>query len=202
MKNICLTLLIFFASTADATLLEFSPADSNIELGDSVAIDIVANPDAGELIGEFAFDVNFDSAILDLDDVIFGPSLNDDPFFCTLVSCRGFSVSVGAVNLFEVSLVFPLTTLQDGNSSIVLATLIFDAIGIGASVLSFTGAIDGRTAPFNLLGDDFGVALPVFDPGNAVINVNEAQSVPEPGTLALLGIGLAGIGLIRRRPRV
>ena len=34
------------------------------------------------------------------------------------------------------------------------------------------------------------------------LNIEEAVSVPEPGTLALFGLGLAGMGLTRRRKKI
>jgi len=200
LHRIVVTLSLMVASSiANATLIEFDPADSVADLGDTVAIDIVATPEAGELIGEYDFIVNFDPSILALDNVVFGNALNDDPLFCALLGCRGFNDVGGAANLFEVSLVFPLSLLQDGASSIVLATLFFDTIGVGTSGLSFAGNIPGQPPGFDILGDEFGFALPVFDPGIGSVTVRAVQ-VPEPGTLVLMLSGL--VLLVRRRNKL
>ncbi len=191
-------LCLLLPSLASATLLNFVPSNADIDLGDSIAVDIVATPEAGELIGAFDFIVNFDPAILAFDTLTFGPSLNDDDLFCTLLGCRGFSSAGGQVSLFEASLVFPLTTLQDGASPITLATLVFDAIGVGTSDLTFTGNVLGQAAPFNLLGDDFGIPLAVFEPGTGRITV--AQPVAEPPVLLLMVAGLLALAARRRQP--
>lgn len=192
-----LALLILLApSLAGATLISFDPTDSIAGLGDTIAIDIIATPENGELIGEFDFIVNFDPTILAFDNLVFGPSLNDDVFFCEILSCRGFDDASGAFEMFEVSLVFPLNTLQDGIAPVLLGTIFFDAIGGGTSDLSFTGNIFGQDPPLNILGDDFGLPLPVLNPGTTTITV---MTVSEPGTLLLMFTGLLAL-TVRRRP--
>ena len=118
MKNTLRTLLLLAGTLpglASATLIGFDPSEETIGLGDQVAIDIVATPEGGELIGAYDFIVNFDPSILALNDLVFGPSLNDDPFLCDLFACRGFFDSGGAVAMFELASPFvPLGSLQDG----------------------------------------------------------------------------------------
>lgn len=196
---ICTVLMLGIPSMASATLIDFDPSDTTADLGDTIAIDIVATPEAGELIGEYDFIVNFDPTILALDDLIFGPSLNDDEFFCSLVGCRGSVDVAGGVNLFELSLAFPLFLLQDGTSPIVLATLIFDTIGVGTSDLSFTGNIAGQSPPFGILGDEFGFPLPSAQPGTGSVTVVQ---VPEPSTLLLTFSGLVILLSSLRRRRI
>ena len=187
--------LLVAPSLAAATLISFEPAATTVGLGGDVAINIVATPEAGELIGEFDFNVLYDPGVLLFGGATFGPSLNDDPLLCAIAACRGAFDSGGSVNLFELSLVFPLTTLQDGVAPIVLATLNFDAIGVGTSNLGIVGNIRGRSAPFNILGDDFGVALPVFEPGTGTVTVVQ---VAEPPGLLLALTGLLIFGACRR----
>ena len=48
--------------------------------------------------------------------------------------------------------------------------------------------------------DGFGVGRNVVGSGAAITSTN--GTVPTPGTLALLGLGLVGLGLLRRRSRM
>jgi len=69
---------------------------------------------------------------------------------------------------------------------------------------TFTGSLPD-TALSRLNGYAFnegsGSSWVAFDLGSA-FRINATTSVPEPGTLALLGIGLAALGMTRRRRKV
>ena len=71
-----------------------------------------------------------------------------------------------------------------------LFVLTFDAIAVGSGFVATTGSCLSS----NL--QDYGCN---FDSGPLAFTVTDGTRVPEPGSLALLGLGLAGLGLSRRR---
>jgi len=69
----------------------------------------------------------------------------------------------------------------------------------GNSFLFFPSALSGYfTAPGIFAGIVEGNAPTSFF-GGALLTITDTRTVPEPATLALLGIGLAGVGFSRRK---
>ncbi len=89
--------------------------------------------------------------------------------------------------------------------------LIVDLVGHGAANFFDTAAapaLNNTTAAFlagggcidtNNNAADFSMGAPAPRNNGLELNVRSAAPTPEAGTLALLGLGMAGLGLSRRR---
>lgn len=183
-KSILIAVIFWLLnSVAHAVVIELSPVEQDVELGNSVSIDINISglgDGSADSLGAFDLDLLYDSSLLDFNSVVFGDQL--DPFGLGSVTSVDSSVS-GIVNIFELSLdsASDLDAFQTG--SFTLATVTFDSLLTGTAELSL-----GDT----LLSDAYGSVLLPRQTGNASVSI----SVPEPQTLLLL---LPMLLLISRR---
>lgn len=189
-----LLMLALMSTQASAIMISLSPASQTAEPTDMVGLDLMVsglNSGGADSLGDFDIDIGFDTSALSFMGYSLGTGLGD----VGLAEAVDFSFGDlgGLINLSEVSLLFPfeLDALQP--DSFTLATLDFmvDVLNPGSSTIVF---IDQVWA----IGDGFGQVLQVDGLGDAVIRNPQSVGVPEPQVLALLSVGLIGIGFMRR----
>lgn len=172
-----------FTSTFDGafTLLQYETFDPDQGAGisrgfntfnDVVEVDGLTNNDGSPLLAATSTDIE-----------------GENPFF--LASTSAFSTEAGGV--FEIGsdfgLLDVLNTPVDGDGS---------SVDLGAHVVIQQSLEFGETFSFTTF---FGATTGDLDDGLALLadGVEEATSVSEPSILALLGLGLAGIAIRRRK---
>ncbi len=177
---------LFSSGVFAVPTLNFTLAAQTVELGDQATVNVGVSGLTNEYVEAYNFNVNWDSSILSLDSVTFGSFLGGP-----LSSNSSSTPMSDSVNVSEISL-GPLGG-QDGFSNINLFSLTFNTLSIGTSLLSFSG---GTGSWMDFRGNDLGSALNL---SSGSINVIESTSVPGPGSLWLLGIGLVVMGVSRHR---
>lgn len=199
----CLLLIASFLpfGSASAVIIGFSPSSSIVNVGDTFNVDVVISDlfASGEIVSAFDLDVTYNAAVLDATGVTFGSYL-DDLFFPSLTDSV---LTSGRIDFSELSFLFDVELLAIQPDSFTLATLSFDAIAEGNSLLEFDpdsapllGALDVKGF-FDL--DTFEAEILTFESvGQSNITVQGA-TIPEPGIAILMLTGLLGIGVANRK---
>jgi hypothetical protein len=172
---------VAWTQTAAASIsIGFSPAPpGTVTSGDLFTVDIIVSglqsDGLDEIVSAFDLDVTFDPAVLDTTSW----SFDSTPFGGAANVLFGDLTFPGVKDIWAVSLV------PDAD----LAALQGDSVVLGT--LGFTAIADGPVA-LGLYWDEFN---DVKGRNNQVI----IPTVPEPATVLLFGLGLAGAALTRRR---
>ena len=171
------------AATADPILF-VTPSETEVTVGSTLDVTVSIAELTGEGVGAYDLSLFFDDSVLSFLDFQFDDFLDDG---LPGTSIQGVFPSPGEVEVFELSLIFPLSQL--GLSGFDLFTASFDVIDAGTSFLNL-----GNVVVSDLLGVELEVEL-----RGASVTATDAVSVPEPGTAGLIALGLVGLMLSRRR---
>lgn len=171
-----------------ANALVIDPSFSDVSVGDTFSLGLFVDiADASDLYAA-VLELSYDPAILSFTGASEGNFLKDFGGCSTLPCDTYFEVddSISGIVFLYNTLLGPVSgAVSSAPGS--LATLDFLAIGEGISSIEFIFADLATSYGSTITADNF----------NGEVNVTAA--IPEPATLILLGGGLAGLALFRRR---
>ncbi len=184
---------LFTIQTAQAVEISVLPSVTNATTNNTITVEIVAlnlTGVVGDSISAFDIDVAFDNSILGLTGITYGTGLD----LGILGSFQSAFSTATSVEVTETSFEFgaDLDTSQPDNFT--LFTLEFITLAAGFTNLDLT--VKSMTDSDDLLGPNTIIPSAL---NNGVVNVSNGGTVPEPGVLVLMAIGLASMRLVRRR---
>jgi hypothetical protein len=197
-----LVFLVGFSSPSQAIVLSFDPGDQTIGLGEPVDVDLRISGLGIDILTGFDLDVSFDDSVLGFTGFDFGTGLDTFLLGANIQFATDFGG--GLVNVFEISFDFDADLELFQPDDFVLGTFHFNAIGFGTSALDVAPAPLGAGLSGGFEFDPelgFDVAK-VLDAELLSGSITVAPAVPEPATLAIFGLGLAGLGFMRRRRKL
>ena len=199
---IFLLLCMAVENNASAISINIVPSTQTVQNGDAVSADVVISglTSANEIVSAYELNIGYDASILDATSVTFGSYLDDLSFPGFSLQDYDLSVS-GIVNFAELSLLSDADLAAQQLGSFVLATLNFDAIGVGNSTLAFisdpTYGIDVKGRAVNGVPQ-----ILALTSGDTSVVVEPSVSVPEPSTILLFVPALSVLGLMRKKARL
>ena len=131
-KILCLFLMLGFSVQAQAATLSFVLSDSNVELGESVRVDLVIDGLGDDILTGFDVSIFFDENTVGFESFDFGTGLD----VLGLGSLQGVtSLGPGEVEVFELSFDLDEDTMRLQAENFILGTFKFTGLRSGISAL-------------------------------------------------------------------
>lgn len=191
-------LSFFWAGSAQAISLDLIPISQSVNLGQTAQVAIAISELGEDTLGTFDLTLAFNPNIIAFKSASFG-----DPLLGSQLDWNGKGVvslaipDLETVELYEVSLAglddIP-TIIANQPNSFILATLSFNTLKSGTSLLSLANVI---------LGDANGDPLTAsLSDGSITVNSQTGTSIPEsssPWGILVSSLGLLGLNKVKRQ---